>query len=153
MSLGVGDRAPAFTRVGHDGTTIEVGGARLPAVLVLYFYPKDETPGCIVEACGFRDQYARFVEAGAMVVGVSHDSPRDHTEFAARHALPFSLISDADGSLRTAYGVRRQLGVVPGRTTFVIDRDGVIRMVFSSLVRARRHVADALAMVERLAAR
>lgn len=149
MPLSVGERAPSFTRTAHDGRAIEVGGA-LPEVLVLYFYPADETLGCTMEACRFRDDYEAFTEAGAMVVGVSPNDLDEHRSFAEHHRLPFALLSDADGELRRKYDVRRSLGLIPGRVTYVIDRQGVIRHVFSSQLRARQHVDEALGVVRRL---
>lgn len=150
MSLRVGDRAPAFTRTAHDGQSIEVGAGARPNVLVLYFYPADETLGCTMEACRFRDEYEDFVEAGATVVGVSPDGPDKHRGFAEHHRLPFPLLSDEDGELRRKYDVRRSLGLIPGRVTYVIDRQGVIRHVFSSQLRAKQHVEEALGVVRRL---
>lgn len=149
MPLDVGVRAPAFTRAAHDGRTVEVGG-ELPEVLVLYFYPADETMGCTMEACRFRDDYEAFTDAGATVVGVSPDDLDKHRSFADNHRLPFSLLSDADGELRRKYDVRRSLGLIPGRVTYVIDRKGVIQHVFSSQLRAKQHVDEALGVVKRL---
>lgn len=151
MPLRVGDRAPAFSRTAHDGSTVEVGDA-LPEVLVLYFYPADETLGCTMEACRFRDDYEDFLAAGATVVGVSPDGLAKHRDFAEHHRLPFPLLSDDDGVLRRLYDVKRTLGLVSGRVTYVIDREGVIRHVFSSQLRARKHVEEALAVVRTLRA-
>ena len=120
------------------------------SAVVLFFYPRDFTPGCTAEACAFRDDYADFVEAGAAVVGVSADSGDSHRRFAQHHDLPFPLVSDADGALRAAYGVDKVWGLLPGRITFVIDRQGIVRHVFDSALFARRHSGDALAVIERL---
>ncbi len=152
MPLRVGDRAPKFSSVAHDGQTIEVGGEPLSEVLVLYFYPADETPVCTVQARGFRDELARFTDAGATVVGVSPDDLDSHRRFAEHHGLPFSLLSDADGELRRKFGVKKTLGLMPGRVTFVIDRGGVVQHVFSSQLRGNKHVTEALAVVARLGA-
>jgi len=152
VTLSAGERAPAFSRTAHDGRTIEVGGGELPEVLVLYFYPADETLGCTMEACRFRDEYETFTDAGATVVGVSPNGLDEHRGFAEHHRLPFPLLSDADGELRRKYDVGRTLGLVSGRVTYVIDRKGVIRHVFSSQLRARKHVDEALAVVKRLRA-
>lgn len=153
MPLEVGSLAPAFRRRAHDGREIVVGPDGMNHVVVLYFYPKNETPGCTVEACGFRDHYVEFTEAGAHVVGVSADSEASHRGFAEHHQLPFSLVTDADGELRRRYEVGRSLGVLPGRVTFVIDRRGVVRSTFSSQLRVRKHVVDALRIVSELAPR
>lgn len=151
VTLRVGERAPAFSRTAHDGRTVEVGGER-PDVLVLYFYPADETLGCTMEACKFRDDYEAFTDAGATVVGVSPDGLDKHRSFAEHHRLPFPLLSDGDGELRRKYDVGRSLGIISGRVTYVIDRKGVIRHVFSSQLRARQHVAEALGVLETLRA-
>jgi len=118
--------------------------------MVLYFYPADETFGCTMEACGFRDEYASFVDAGAMVVGVSPDSLESHRRFAEHRGLPFQLLSDPEGELSRKFEVKRTLGMLPGRVTFVIDNKGVLQHVFSSQLRAKRHVAEALKVVQRL---
>ncbi|MCA9708674.1 MAG: peroxiredoxin [Myxococcales bacterium] len=149
----VGDPAPDFRCPCHTGQIIEIGSSEQEQVTVLYFYPADETYGCTMEACRFRDEYERFVEAGARVVGVSPDDLESHRRFAEHHGLPFSLVSDADGELRRRYGVGRTLGLVPGRVTFVIDRQGVVRHVFDSQLRAKRHVDEALQVVRRLSVR
>ena len=120
--------------------------------MVLYFYPKDETPGCTAEACAFRDNYEDFVDAGAVVIGVSQDSEKSHKAFAEHHRLPFLLISDSDKALRKAYGVPNNLGFIPGRVTFVIDREGKIQHVFNSQINATKHVTEALEVLKRLSA-
>jgi peroxiredoxin Q/BCP len=118
----------------------------------LYFYPKDETPGCTAEACTFRDAYEDFTDAGAVVIGVSADSLSSHEKFAAHHRLPFVLISDEDGTLRRAYDVpSSMLGMLPGRVTYVIDREGKVQHVFNSQIQAKRHVKEALEVVKRIA--
>jgi peroxiredoxin Q/BCP len=151
MALRVGETIPDVAAVGSGGTPVPLRSF-LGTPLVVYFYPKDETPGCTAEACAFRDAYEAFVEAGATVVGISGDSPTSHEAFARRHGLPFLLLSDPDGSVRRAFGVGRTLGILPGRVTFVADARGVVRHVFSSQIAATRHVREALAVVERLRA-
>jgi thioredoxin-dependent peroxiredoxin len=150
VTLRVGERAPAFSRTAHDGRTIEVGAGEREQALVLYFYPADETLGCTMQACKFRDEDEDFVGAGAMVVGVSPNSLDEHRSFAEHHRLPFPLLSDADGELRRRYDVGRSLGIISGRVTYVIDRQGIIQHVFSSQLRARQHVAEALGVLERV---
>lgn len=138
-----GDTAPEFSLPDASGKQVALARFRGRPV-VLYFYPKDETPGCTLEACAFRDQYEDFVDAGAEVIGVSSDSSASHEKFAARHRLPFTLLSDAEGAVRKRYGVPSTLGLLPGRVTFVIDGEGVVRHVFSSQLAATRHVSEAL---------
>jgi peroxiredoxin Q/BCP len=117
--------------------------------VVLYFYPKDETTGCTVEACGFRDTYPELRAAGAEVVGVSRDDERSHAAFAAHHQLPFLLLTDAGGAVHAAYGVR-QLLMLKDRVTFVIGREGIVHHVFDSKLRWRAHVDEAVAAVRKL---
>jgi peroxiredoxin Q/BCP len=144
----VGDRAPDFTLPDASGKDVSLAGLGGKPV-VLYFYPKDDTPGCTKEACSFRDQYEDFRDAGAQVVGVSSDSTASHAKFAARHKLPFTLLSDAGGRVRKLYGVPATLGLLPGRVTFVIDAGGVVRHVFNSQLDATRHVSEALAVLRK----
>jgi peroxiredoxin Q/BCP len=121
--------------------------------LVLYFYPKDDTPGCTAEACSFRDSYEDFTAAGAEVVGVSSDGADSHEAFKSKHRLPFTLLSDPKGEAAKAMGVKKTFGLLAGRVTFVIDRQGVVRHRFDSQLRATRHVEEALAIVKSLEAK
>ena len=146
--LNVGDRVPDITLQAHDGSTVRLADMVGRRPLVLFFYPKDDTPICTKEACAFRDAYETFSAAGAEVIGISSDSDASHRAFAARHKLPFLLASDADGSLRKAFGVPKTLGLFPGRVTYVIDRDGIIRLVFSAQLASQDHVTKALAAVK-----
>jgi peroxiredoxin Q/BCP len=150
MSLSVGDRAPDFTLPSGTGEPLTLSSLLGRTPVVLYFYPKDDTPGCTAEACSFRDQYSEFAEAGAQVVGVSSDSVESHRRFADRHHLPMTLLSDREGKVRALYGVRATLGILPGRATFVIDAHGIVRHVFVSQLRFKRHVDEALNVVRAL---
>ncbi len=149
-ALRVGDPAPDFEVPSSTGETVRLSDYRGKSEVVLFFYPKDNTPGCTVEACSFRDSYEAFREAGAEVIGVSSDSADSHQRFADRFRLPFVLLSDSDGSLRSRFGVPRTLGVFPGRVTYVIDRDGIVRHIFSSQIQPKRHVAEAIEVLKRL---
>jgi len=149
-AMQVGDKAPEFELPASGGKTVRLSDFRDKKTVVLYFYPKDETPGCTVEACKFRDDYEDFTAAGAEVIGVSDDSVASHENFAARHRLPFLLVSDMGGKVRNQYGVKTTFGIIKGRVTFVIDRAGVIRHRFDSQIRLGRHVDDALDLVRRL---
>jgi peroxiredoxin Q/BCP len=142
----VGEPAPDFTRTAHTGEEVSLAGLRGRWV-VLYFYPADDTPGCTKEACSFRDNYEDFQDAGAAVIGVSRDSLESHVAFAEKHRLPFLLLSDEDESLAKAFGVRKTLGLLPGRVTYVIDPEGVVRKEFSSQVRATKHFDEALSTI------
>jgi peroxiredoxin Q/BCP len=140
----VGDRAPDFELPDAAGRPVRLADFRGRKSVVLYFYPKDDTPGCSKEGCAFRDAYEDFQSAGAEVIGVSSDSAESHARFAAKYRLPFLLLSDRGGEVRKRYGVPQTLGLLPGRVTFVIDRDGVVRHVFNSQLQAERHVREAM---------
>lgn len=148
--LKVGDVAPEFCLKGATGEEVCLARFRGVADVVVYFYPKNESPACTLEACSFRDDYERFREAGAEVIGISGDTPESHGRFAARHRLPFFLLSDPEGATALRYGVTRTLGLFPGRATFLIDRDGIVRHLFSSQFRPLKHVSEMLAVLETL---
>jgi thioredoxin-dependent peroxiredoxin len=150
--MNVGDAVPAATFTKSDGSKVDMKELVGKGTIVLYFYPKDETSGCTAEACSFRDQYEVFKKAGAEVIGVSADDGASHESFKKNHRLPFTLLTDSDGSAARAFGVKKSFGLLPGRVTFVIDKNGMIRNRFESLVRATRHVEDALEIVKSLSA-
>ena len=124
---------------------------RIGKALVVYFYPKDETYGCTAEACSFRDKYEDFVAAGAEVIGISRDDSSSHASFKEHHRLPFTLLTDPDGKVADAWGIKKTLGLMPGRVTFVFDKAGVCRHRFDSQLRFGRHVDEALEMIKQLA--
>lgn len=150
MAINVGDIAPDFTLSDQTGNSITLSQFKGEKPVVLYFYPKDDTPGCTVESCAFRDSYEAFTEAGAVVIGISSDSPSSHAQFATKHNLPFTLVSDEGSQVRRAYGVPTTLGLLPGRVTYVIDRDGVVRHVFNSQFNPKAHVTEALGVLKQL---
>lgn len=149
-AIDVGQSAPDFDLTDAQGKRVRLGDFRGKRAVVLYFYPKDDTPGCRKEACSFRDSYESFKEAGAEVIGVSSDSEASHEKFASKYKLPFTLLADKGGTIRKQYGVPATLGLLPGRVTFVIDRDGIVRHVFNSQLQATRHVDEALSILKRL---
>jgi thioredoxin-dependent peroxiredoxin len=142
--------APDFIREAHNGQQVHLADYQGKNVAVLYFYPMDGTPVCTREACSFGDAYEEFTRLGAVVIGVSADSLERHRAFASSRALPFLLLSDQDGSLRKAYQVPKTLGLLPGRVTYVIDKAGIVRHVFSALLSAEQHVVEALGIVREL---
>ena len=148
--IDVGDAAPELTLTTQNGEQIKLADYRGKRAVVVFFYPRDGTPICTKEACAFRDAYEDFVEAGAVVIGISGDSEARHQAFAANHRLPFALVSDKDGSARRAFGVPKSMGILPGRITYVIDRSGIVRHVFSSQFAADRHVKEALEAIRKL---
>jgi peroxiredoxin Q/BCP len=113
--------------------------------VVLFFYPKDDSPGCTKEVCAFRDNFEEFSKLDAQVIGISSDSVESHRRFAAKHDLSFPLLSDEGGNIRRLYGVPKTFGLIPGRVTYIIDKEGVVRHVFSSQLSVQRHVQEALA--------
>jgi peroxiredoxin Q/BCP len=145
----VGDAAPKFRLPSKDGNYVALDDFR-GKKLVLYFYPKDGTRGCTIEACSFRDSYSAFKELGVEILGISPDSVNSHEKFAEMEQLPFPLLSDSEGSIRRAYGVKPTLGLIPGRATFVIDGQGIIRHIYSSQIHPERHVKEALAALKEL---
>ena len=149
--IGVGQPAPDFALPDRSGRTVRLGDYRGRKAVVLYFYPKDDTPGCTKEACSFRDQYQDFQDAGAEVIGVSSDAEASHEKFAAKYRLPFVLLADKGGAVRRQYGVPATLGLLPGRVTFVIDKQGIVRHVFNSQFQATRHVQEAIAALRAMA--
>ena len=149
MGLGVGDRAPLIDlrdQHGQQRRSDQLEGR----ALVLFFYPKDDTPGCTMEACAFRDSHADLQALDAEVWGVSGDDADSHQRFAQRHNLPFPLLVDRGNTLRKAFGVPSVLGLLPGRVTYVIDDQGVIRHVFNNLLDGPAHRREAVAALQRL---
>lgn len=139
----VGDAAPDFTLPSQFGTPVSLRDFLGKTAIVLYFYPKDNTSVCTAEACAFRDSYGAFKDVGAEVIGISSDSVESHRQFAAAHHLPFLLLSDTDGMIRKRYGVPTAFGL-PGRVTYIIDKQGIVRRIFFSQFTAEKHVAEAL---------
>jgi thioredoxin-dependent peroxiredoxin len=142
--VGVGSRAPDFTLPSQSGEMVNLKDFLGEKLVILYFYPKDNTPGCTKEACAFRDEHEQFGKLDAEVIGVSSDSVESHRRFAEKHNLSFTLLSDEGGKVRKLYGVPNTFGIFPGRVTYVIDEAGVVRHVFSSQIEAIKHVEGAL---------
>ena len=147
-----GDAAPDFELPDQTGRLVRLRDLLGTRAVVLYFYPKDGTPGCTLEARAFQESQDAFKDAGALVVGVSSDSIPSHRRFAEREGLSFPLLSDRGGAVRALYGVDKTLGVLPGRVTFVIDPTGVVRHVITSQIRIERHRREALGAVRQIGA-
>ncbi|MEL6812804.1 MAG: peroxiredoxin [Bacteroidota bacterium] len=143
MELNIGDRIPEFTLKDQQGREFSSVDS-LGSPSVIYFYPKNFTPGCNREACGFRDSYEDFTDLGAKVIGISSDSEASHQKFAKRYRLPFTLLADSGGKVRGLFGVKKGLlGMLPGRETFVFDKDGKLTFKFSA-IGADPHIKKAL---------
>ncbi|MDC0833820.1 peroxiredoxin [Geitlerinema sp. CS-897] len=148
MAVKVGDMAPDFTLPSQSGKSVSLSDFRGKKAVVLYFYPKDDTPGCTAESCAFRDRYETFTNAGAEVIGISGDSVSSHRQFASKHSLPFTLLSDSGDRVRKLYGVPATLWVLPGRVTYVIDKDGVVRHIFNSQLDFQGHVNESMEILK-----
>ena len=147
--LRIGDKLPHFILKDENRIPIDISSLK-GRFLVLYFYPKDNTFGCVREACSFRDCFALLAGAGAMVYGVSSDRPDSHAKFKAKFNLPFSLLSDTAGELRKLLGVPSSfLGVLPGRVTYVFNPEGRLMRVFNSQFFPKWHVKEALQVIQK----
>ncbi len=144
MALKKGDQAPDFTLESQDGTQVSLSDFKGKKNVVVYFYPKDDTPGCTKEACTFRDQYQVFRDAGAEVIGISADNKKSHADFASKYNFPFTLLSDSNNKVRQLYGVPATLWIIPGRVTYIIDKEGIIRHIFDSMLNLEAHAQEAL---------
>jgi peroxiredoxin Q/BCP len=145
-----GDKLPAFTLQNQEGNFINIADY-FGKPFVIYFYPKDDTPGCTVEACSFRDNYQDFTDAGARVFGISNDSVASHKNFKRKFKLPFDLLSDPDDLIRKFFGVPTGLlGLLPGRVTYIIDHQGYIVHIFNSQINFKKHVTEAIQVIKSL---
>jgi peroxiredoxin Q/BCP len=145
----VGDTAPQFTAKDTNGNLFESQLVLGKQAVVIYFYPKDETRVCTEQACSFRDNYQQFKDLGAEVIGISSDSVQSHIKFKSKYQLPFILLSDSDKKIRKQFGVENSLFIIPGRETFVIDKNGIIQLIFNSML-GEIHISKALAKLKKL---
>jgi peroxiredoxin Q/BCP len=148
--LETGTAAPDFELPDAHGNIVRLRDFRGKNPVVVYFYPKDDTTVCTKQACAFRNDIPKFREGGAVVLGISDDSEKSHAAFAEKYSLPFPLLSDQGGRVRKLFGVKKKFGVIPGRVTFVIDREGVVRHIYSGLSESDKHVQEALAALGRI---
>ncbi|QCR23128.1 peroxiredoxin [Pontibacter sp. SGAir0037] len=146
----IGDKAPDFELQRCNGGFFRLYDVLKEKNVVLYFYPKDNTSGCTKQACKFRDQYDAFKEQGAEVIGISSDSFESHKRFERVYHLPFTLLSDKGGSIRKLYGVKRNMLLLPGRVTYIIDKQGIVRYIYDSMNNPVEHVDKALEMLQLL---
>ncbi len=145
----IGQKIPHFTATDTHGNAFDSNSVVGKNPVVVYFYPKNNTPGCNAQACSFRDQYQDFTDLGATVIGISGDSQASHEKFAQKYSLPFTLLSDYDKKIRTAFDVPSGLfGLLPGRVTYVADKEGIIRMIFDSQM-ATKHIPKALEAIKK----
>ena len=148
MSLKVGDKIPTFSLKDQYGITRT--SENLNKTLVLFFYPKDDTPGCTIEACGFRDKYDLFKILGAEVWGVSNGNSQSHFEFATKNKLQYPLLCDMKNILRKKFGVPKKLGFIEGRVTYIIDSNEMIIHIFEDLLNGPAHIKEAIRALKKL---
>lgn len=144
-----GETVPDFSLQDQDNHTFRLSDALAKGPVVVYFYPKDDTPGCTKEACTFRDSFSAFTDAGATVVGISSDDVKSHKKFALKHNLPFTLLADEKNEVRKLFGVPKTM-MLPGRVTYVLDRKGTVVHQFNSMSQATQHVEESLAAIKKL---
>jgi peroxiredoxin Q/BCP len=145
----IGDSIPTFTLLDQNNVEIKIKN-KVGTPLVIYFYPKDDTPVCTREACGFRDDFGDFADLGAEIFGISSDSPRSHKRFAEKYRLNFTLLSDSKKEVEKLFGVKRNLfGLLLERVTFVVDKEGIVRHIFNSQFEAKKHVQEALNILQK----
>lgn len=150
-SLSIGDLCPAFSLLDQQGQVTNSADLIGTQLLVIYFYPKDDTPACTKEACSFRDSHAEFSDLGCKVIGISSDSVSAHLKFAEKHRLNFTLLADENGAVRKSFGVPRALfGILPGRVTYIVDLKGTVQGIFNSMTDPFGHIAHALETIKSL---
>lgn len=148
MALKVGDKLPDFSAKDTNGNVFNSTDYIGKQSLVIYFYPKDETKVCTQQACNFRDSYQEFKDLGAEVIGISSDTVQSHIQFKSKFNLPFILLSDNNKKLRKLFGVENDFLIIPGRQTFVVDKNGFIIMVFNSMS-GTIHIEKALKVLKK----
>ena len=149
--IDVGSKIPDFELSDHSGNLFQISSLLGKKNLVIYFYPKDETPGCTAQACAFRDNYEEFKNAGAEVIGISSDNAAEHSNFLKNHGLQFTLLSDENGKVRKLFGVPKSFfGLLPGRVTYVVDKDGIVRYIFNSQFNINGHISQSLQILNSL---
>ena len=147
----IDDKIPNFTARDLNGNNFDSQNYIGKKPLVIYFYPKDNTAGCTIQACTFRDQYQDFTDLGAEVIGISSDSVASHQKFSATYQLPFILLSDENQKIRNLFGVPKGLlGLAPGRVTYVVDNNGVVKMIFDNGLMVKKHISKALEAIKKI---
>jgi peroxiredoxin Q/BCP len=142
-SIEVGDKVPGFVLQDQNGVHYQVN-SEMGKAMVIYFYPKDDTPGCTKEACKFRDDFESFSDLETLVIGISGDSVESHKNFEEKYKLPFVLLSDIKNEVRHLFGVPKSMFFLPGRVTYVIDKKGIVQYVFNSQFGAEKHIENSL---------
>ncbi|WP_456376196.1 peroxiredoxin [Lutibacter sp.] len=145
----VGDTIPSFELKDQNGNLFVVNSA-INKPLVIYFYPKDDTPGCVKEACKFRDDFEKFNQVNALVIGISSDNVASHKKFEEKYNLPIILLADINNNVRKLFGVPKSMIFLPGRVTYVVDKSGIVKYIFNSQFKAEKHVDKSLEILKGL---
>ena len=146
-----GSKVPSFALSDQNGKLFDITSVLGKKNLVIYFYPKDDSPGCTKEACTFRDQSEAFREVDAEIIGISSDDVESHKKFAEKYRLTYTLLSDTDGKVRKLFGVPSDLfGLLPGRVTYVINKQGIVIHTFDSQLQSQKHIEESLSALKRI---
>lgn len=146
-----GSTIPAFSLPDQNGRIFDIASILGKKNVVIYFYPKDDTPGCTKEACSFRDRYEVFREVDAEIIGISSDDVESHRKFAEKYRLPYTLLSDTENKVRKLFDVPSDfLGLLPGRVTYVVNKQGIVVHMFDSQFNAEQHIEEALEALKSL---
>jgi len=149
--LKVGDKVPDFVLKDQNNNDFNIADFRGKQILVIYFYPKDDTPGCTTEACSFRDTFEVFTELNVKVIGISSDNVVSHKKFEEKYNLPFTLLADTNKKVQKLFGVPKSfLGMIPGRVTYIIDKQGSIVHIFNSMSNAEKHITESLSIIKKM---
>ena len=144
----VGDKIPQFRLLNQDGKQVNII-EYFGRPLVIFFYPKDDTPGCTKEVCAFRDSYEKFIHAEVQIFGISGDSVNSHQSFRSKYNLQFDLLSDTNNEIRSTFGVPADLfGLIPGRVTYIVDPEGIVRYIFNNQLNSKKHVEESLRIIK-----
>lgn len=147
----VGSTIPSFSLKDQNGNAFDINSVKGIKNLVIYFYPKDDSPGCTKEACSFRDQFEVFSQADAVVIGISAQSVKSHLDFANKHRLNYTLLSDEGNEVRKLFGVPTNLfGLLPGRVTYIVNKEGKVVFIFNSQLQAEKHIEEAIRILKTL---
>jgi len=145
----IGSNIPAFTLKDQNGNAFDISSVAGVKNLVIYFYPKDDSPDCTKEACYFRDLFEVFNEADALIIGISSQSVESHKKFAEKYRLTYTLLSDEGNKIRNLFGVPTSFfGLLPGRVTYIVDKEGKVLYIFDSQINATQHVDEALRILK-----
>jgi len=145
----IGDKVPSFTLKDQNGNSFTVNSS-IGKPMVIYFYPKNSTPGCIKEACKFRDNFEEFTNIGALVIGISADNVASHKNFEEKYNLPFTLLADTKNKVRKLFGVPKSMLFLPGRVTYVINKKGIVIYIFNSQFASEKHIEKSLQKLKEL---